>query len=76
MNVWRSTKGGLVGTLLAPLLWILATVVAPMTWQILRAQLEGPSSWDATSPLNSNHLLVAAVVGFAAGFYWRSRRQG
>lgn len=69
-------KSFLFGTLTAiaaAILWILAVFVVPIVVPFALSRLTGAGGVGAAS-IGSGSILVAALVGFVAGFFWRMRR--
>ncbi len=73
MSAGRAIGRGLLGALLAPLLWILVAA-APGLWVIVGGQLASGSG-GAGIVVDSNHLLIAAVVGLVVGAWSAPRRR-
>jgi hypothetical protein len=73
MSVWKGIAGGLAGALLAPLLW-LPVLAAPVMWRVSSARAAGTGG-SASIMMDSSHLLLAALAGFAAGVWWARRRR-
>lgn len=68
----RYLLAGLLGALLAALAWIIVTIAAPIAMAFIAARVSGNVGAGAvTVTLDSNHLLFAAMAGFAAGIIWR-----
>ena len=74
MNRWGSIQAGLIGALLAPLLWILWRAL-PSVIEFVRLKQAGATSGDVSVSFDTNQLLLAAGIGFAGGWFWRARRQ-
>lgn len=73
MSAGRTLGRGLLGALLAALLWIVVPAV-PGIWTVLSSRLSGTSG-SASVLMDSNHLLIAAIIGFVAGVWWARRRR-
>ena len=69
-------KSFLFGTftaIAAAILWILAVFVVPIVVPFALSRVTGAGGVGAAS-IDSASILVAALVGFVAGFFWRMRR--
>lgn len=72
MRYGSHIRTGLGGAVLAVVVWLMVRA-APAVLAVARARRErGVGS--ASVLIDSNHLLIAAAIGFAAGWYWRVRR--
>ena len=74
MPVLKSVLFGLVTALTAVVLWIVVTFVLPIWIPFLVFRFSSAGIGGATATISSGSLLIAALVGFAAGFSWRYRR--
>ncbi len=73
MNYFRGALFGAGGAAIAVVLWVLVAFVLPVVLPMLVSRItnQGGASGAAIS---SNSILLAALIGFAAGFYWAVRR--
>lgn len=70
----KSALFGIAGAILVSVLWILATFVLPLAIPQLLSRLGGGDGAHAAGArIASDSILLAALVGFAAGFYWKFR---
>jgi hypothetical protein len=70
----KSALFGIVGAIAASVLWILAVFVLPILIPSLLSRLGGgDGSGAAGSTITSNSILVAALIGFVAAFFWKFR---
>ena len=70
----KSVLFGIAGAIVVSVLWVLAAFVLPMLIPQLLSRLGGGDGVGAAGArITSNSILVAALVGFAAGFYWKFR---
>ena len=68
----KSVLFGVVGAVVASVLWILAAFVLPILIpQVLSRVGGGDGAGVAGASITSNSILLAALLGFAAGFYWK-----
>ena len=76
MNYVRSFVVGIVVALAASAVWILIVFVAPLAVPVLVSRLPGTDGGAgmASAYIDSDSILVVALVGFIAGFYWTFRR--
>jgi hypothetical protein len=73
MRYARHIRAGLAGGLLALVASVLWLVV-PGLVAITRFKREGGGSGSYSVLIDTNRLLLAAAIGFAAGWYWQVRR--
>jgi hypothetical protein len=64
---------GVAGAALAVALWVLVAFVVPIFAPMLISRLTGAAGTGAAS-IGSGSILLAAIVGFVAGFVWRVYR--
>ena len=69
----KSFLFGIVAAIAASVLWVLAVFVLPIFVPILLSRVTGTGGVSAAS-VSSGSILAAALVGFAAGFYWKFAR--
>jgi hypothetical protein len=70
----KSVLFGIAGAIVVSVLWILAAFVLPILIpQVLSRLGGGDGAGVAGARITSNSILLAALIGFAAGFYWRFR---
>ena len=72
MSAGRTLGRGLLGALLAALLWIIVPA-APALWTVLRSRLSGTSGSNSIIA-DGNYLLITAIIGFVVGVWWVRRR--
>ena len=63
---------GVLGAMLAAVGWIAVRLVGPIVWARLMATWHNTGGGVGVGYLDTNSVLVAAVVGFVAG-YWFGR---
>jgi len=76
----KATVVGLVGAVLFAALWMSAALWIPIWWQMWQTRDEGGGigvSYVSSylSSVNSGSILLAAIIGFALGFYWLARNR-
>jgi hypothetical protein len=70
----KSVLFGVAGAIVVSVLWILAAFVLPILIpQVLSRLGGGDGAGGAGARITSNSILLAALIGFAAGFYWKFR---
>ena len=70
----KSAMFGIAGAILVSVLWILAAFVLPILIPQVMSRLGGGDGAGAAgASISSNSILLAALIGFAAGFYWKFR---
>jgi hypothetical protein len=69
----KATAVGIVSGLLLAIAWVLAAVWLPILSARFLASLRNEGG-VAASYVDSNSALLAALIGFVAGFYWTVRR--
>ena len=70
----KSVLFGIAGAIGVSVLWILAAFALPILIPQLMSRLGGGDGAGAAGAIiTSDSILVAALIGFAAGFYWRFR---
>jgi hypothetical protein len=70
----KSVLFGIVGAIVVSVLWILAAFVLPILIPQVLSRLGGGDGVGAGGArITSDSILVAALIGFAAGFYWKFR---
>lgn len=74
MMYLKSILVGIVAAIAASVLWILTVFVMPILLPFLMSRVTGSGSAGAGASVGSGSVLVAALVGFGAGFYWHLRR--
>ena len=71
----KSFLFGIVAAVGASALWILAVFVLPILVPFLLSRVTGAGGVGAAAAsVSDGSILAAALVGFAAGFYWKVRR--
>jgi hypothetical protein len=65
---------GVVSGLLLAVLWVLAALWLPLYVDTLLSYWRNEGGGVGASSVGSGSALLAAIVGFAAGFYWTIRR--
>jgi hypothetical protein len=73
MKVFKSALSGIAGAIIAVLLWVLVALVLPIELPMLMSRITGEGGASG-AVITSDSMLLAALVGFAAGFYWRFRK--
>jgi len=74
MPLLRSALFGLATAILAVVVWIIAKFVIPIWVPYLLSRFGNDGLGGATATISSGSILIAAVLGFALGFFWRFRR--
>jgi hypothetical protein len=70
----KSALFGIAGAIVVSVLWILAAFVLPILIPQLLSRLRGGDGIGSSSAvISSGSILLAALAGFAAGFYWKFR---
>lgn len=69
----KSLLSGLGGALLAAVLWITVALVLPLAGPYLLSRVTGTGGF-AASYVDSNSVLLAALIGFILAFAWKWRR--
>jgi ABC-type transport system involved in multi-copper enzyme maturation permease subunit len=70
----KSLLVGIVAAIVTSALWIVVTFVIPLVAPFLLAGSSGDYSGGSVAVIGSFSILLAALVGFAAGFGWMLRR--
>lgn len=73
MNYLKGGLFGLAGAVIAAVLWVLLVFVLPIVLPMLMSPMTGEGGASGAA-ISSNSVLFAALIGFAAGFYWGVRR--
>jgi len=68
----KSFLFGTAAAMVAVILWILVVFVLPILVPFALSRVTGAGGVGAVS-IDSGSILAAALVGFAAGFYWKFR---
>ena len=68
------TVGALSGLFLA-VLWVCAALWLPLNIAILRSYWQNEGIGGASATVGSGSIILAGLVGFAAGFGWSVRRE-
>ena len=75
MPLLRSALFGLAIAVVAVVMWIIAKFVLPVWVPFLLSRFSNDVGiGGATATISSGSILIAAVLGFALGFFWRFRR--
>ena len=74
MPLLRSALFGLATAVVAVVVWIVAQFVLPLWVPYLLSRFSNDGIGGATATLSSGAILIAAILGFALGFFWRLRR--
>jgi hypothetical protein len=69
----KSFVVGALTAVAAAILWIVVAFVLPVFAPFLLSRVTGGGGFGAAT-IGSGSILAAALVGFAAGFYWTCRR--
>jgi hypothetical protein len=70
----KSVLVGIVAAVAASMLWTLAAFVLPILIPQLLSRLGGGDGVGAAGArITSDSILLAALIGFVAGFYWKFR---
>ena len=68
----KSVLFGIAGAIVVSILWVLAAFVLPIVIpQLLSRFGGGDGAGVAGATITSNSILLAALIGFAAGFFWK-----
>jgi hypothetical protein len=71
----KSLVFGIGAAIVASMLWILAVFVLPILAPFLLSRISGSAGAGAAgASIGSGSILVAALVGFVGGYYWKFRR--
>jgi hypothetical protein len=70
----KAAAVGIITALLLAVLWVMAALWLPIYWEMFRAYLRNDGGAAANSMVGSGSALLAALIGFAAGFYVTVRR--
>jgi len=70
----RSVLFGLAIAVLAALLWIVVVFLGPVAVPVLLSRFGNTGSGVGAGYVTSDSVLIAALVGFVAGFAWKRRR--
>ena len=73
MTYARHVRAGVAGAVLGMVVWTVWLFVRAAI-DVARLKASGAGVGSASVMIDSNDLLVAAAIGFAAGWYWRVRR--
>ena len=65
---------GVVSGLLLAVLWVLAALWLPLYVDMFLSYWRNEGGWVGASWVGSGSALLAAIIGFAIGFYWTVRR--
>jgi hypothetical protein len=74
MRYMKATVVGIVSGLLLAILWVLAAIWVPIYAAMFLSQLRHEGAGGGAAYVGSGSVMLAAFVGFAAGFYWTVRR--
>ena len=70
----KSVLAGMAGALIGGLLWIAVAFVLPVWLPFIMSRMSGSSTGGVgAASIGSGSILLAAVVGFVAGFFWMFR---
>lgn len=69
----KSIAIGIVGAVVAAVLWIVASFVLPIVFALLMAPAAGSGGIGAVA-IDSVSILGAALIGFTVACYWQLRR--
>jgi putative flippase GtrA len=72
--LWKSVLFGLATAVVAAVVWLFVTFVLPVAVPFLVSRFSNDGGGGATAYVTSDSILLAALVGFASGFFWRYRR--
>jgi hypothetical protein len=70
----KSFLVGIVAAFVTSAVWIVVAFVIPVVGPFLVAKWSGDYGGGSLAVIGSGSILVAALVGFAAGFAWTLRR--
>ena len=73
MNYLRGVLFGAGGAVIAAVLWVLVAFVLPIVLPMLMSRITGEGGASGAA-ISSGSVLLAALIGFAAGFYFGVRR--
>ena len=74
MRYVKATAVGIITALVLAVAWVAAALWVPIYWQMLLSYLRSDGGGAAGSVVGSGSALLAALIGFVAGFYWTLRR--
>ena len=74
VRFFRSVLFGLTTAVLAAAVWIVIKFVLPIAVPYFASRFGNDNVGGATAEITSGSILVALLLGFAAGFFWRFRR--
>jgi hypothetical protein len=66
----KSFVVGIVAAIVTSAIWIVGSFVIPVFGPSLLARWSGDYSGGSVAVISSGSILVAALIGFAAGFAW------
>jgi hypothetical protein len=69
----KATAMGLVSAVLFAAVWMWAALWIPIWWQMWLTRNEGGGV--GASSVGSGSVLLAAIIGFALGFFWLARNR-
>lgn len=70
----KSVLAGIAGALLASIGWIVVSFILPIAVPILLSRFSNEGAGGSGAVIGSGSILLAALLGFIAGFYWQFRR--
>jgi hypothetical protein len=74
----KATTIGVVSGLLLAALWLFAALWLPVYVQMVLATMRNEGGFAGASVVGSGSIMLAALIGFVAGFWWtlhRARRR-
>ena len=72
---FKSVLVGIGTAVAAVLMWIIATLVVPIAAPFLISRFTGDGgAGGAGAMVSSGSILLVAIAGFVAGFYWQLRK--
>ena len=73
----KAALAGVLGAIVAAMLWVILTFVLPVAIPLLASRWRAPQGGGvgaASASISSGSILLAGLVGFAAGVYWMLKR--
>ena len=70
----KATAIGVVTGLVLAVLWVTAALWLPIYWEMALSSARHDFGGGAGSSVGSGSAMLAALVGFTAGFFWTIRR--
>jgi hypothetical protein len=74
MIYFKGIVAGIIGALIAAVGWIVIALFLPIAAQILIDRFSNDNFGGGGAVVSSGSVLLAALLGFVAAFYWQFRR--